>query len=146
MLLIIMLFQIYLISGDIEANLPFFVRPIQRAPFHTRQLALCACILLVLAPLPLAFYPLNVVSGPDQEGRAQTGKDPMGEHVHRPLSAVQQEGRDRRYTAICAVDFRPFNLSGTPAFRWYLDGSWPPYVKEIIHHTNINHHKNNSCA
>ena len=38
---------------------------------------------------------------------------------------------------MCSVDLRPFDMSATPAFKWYLGGFSQSYVQETIHPNTI---------
>lgn len=64
----------------------------------------------------------------------------MDQHMVKKLTKTQPEEQDRRYVAMCAVDFRPFSMFETPAFRWYLGGFSPAFVQKPMHGTTIDRH------
>lgn len=47
---------------------------------------------------------------------------------------------------MCAVDARPFSMSDTPAFRWYLGGFSEAYVEKPMHGTTVDRHLDELCA
>ena len=56
----------------------------------------------------------------------------MDRRIVKTLTKTRQEEQDRRYVAMCAVDFRPFSMFDTPAFRWCLGGFSPAYIQKPI--------------
>ncbi|CAM9258714.1 unnamed protein product, partial [Pylaiella littoralis] len=80
-----------------------------------------------------------------QQAQASAGKGPMDKHMITSLGKAQQEEQNRRYVAMCAVDFRPFSMFDSPAFRWYLGGFSPAYIQNPMHATTIDGHLDQLC-
>ena len=70
----------------------------------------------------------------------------MVNFVTKPLGRNQQEEQNRRYVAMCAVDFRPFGMIKPPAFRWYLGGFSLAYIEKEMHKTTVEGHLDSLCA
>lgn len=69
----------------------------------------------------------------------------MDKHMITSLGKAQQEEQNRRYVAMCAVDFRPFSMFNSSAFRWYLGGFSPAYIQNPMHATTIDGHLDQLC-
>eukprot|EP00904_Undaria_pinnatifida_P001773 jgi/Undpi1/11597/HiC_scaffold_30.g13892.m1 len=75
-----------------------------------------------------------------REAQPSKGEGPMDNFMTKKLRKNQQEEQNRRYVAMCAVNFRPFSMINTPAFCWYLGGFSPAYMEKELHNTTLEGH------
>lgn len=64
----------------------------------------------------------------------------------RPLPEKLRIQQDLRYTAMCAVDLRPFSMIETPAFKWFLGGFSQSYVHETVSPQKIAENLDKLCS
>ena len=70
----------------------------------------------------------------------------MDNFMTKKLRKNQQVEKNRRYVAMCAVDFRPFSMINIPAFCWYLGGFSPAYMEKEMHKTTLEGHLSSLSA